>query len=269
MLHQTLAGGFTTEFEKILPRERVFADPLRRLAYGTDASFYRLTPQVVVVAEDEAEILAILATCRRLGAPVTFRAAGTSLSGQAVTDSVLVVLGEGFGGFAYDEKAQVTRLGPSIVGGEANRRLAPFGRKIGPDPASIATAKIGGIAANNASGMCCGVGQNSYHTLASLRLALADGVCVDTADSASVAAFRQSHAPLLDGLAALSAEIKARLRHRRPYKGEIPAQEHHRLCDQRFGRFRRSGRNSRASDDRLGRHARLPVACRLPHRAGI
>jgi D-lactate dehydrogenase len=209
MLHQTLAGGLAPEFEKILPRERVFADPLRRLAYGTDASFYRLTPQVVVVAEDEAEILAILATCRRLGAPVTFRAAGTSLSGQAVTDSVLVVLGEGFGGFAYDEKAQVARLGPSIVGGEANRRLAPFGRKIGPDPASIATAKIGGIAANNASGMCCGVGQNSYHTLASLRLALADGVCVDTADSASVAAFRQSHAPLLDGLAALSMEIKA------------------------------------------------------------
>ena len=102
---------------------------------------------------------------------MTFRAAGTSLSGQAVTDSVLVVLGEGFGGFAYDEKAQVARLGPGIVGGEANRRLAPFGRKIGPDPASIATAKIGGIAANNASGMCCGVGQNSYHTLAGLRLA--------------------------------------------------------------------------------------------------
>ncbi|MCI4679871.1 FAD-binding oxidoreductase [Rhodoblastus acidophilus] len=209
MQHQSAAGGLASEFETILPKERVFADPLRRLAYGTDASFYRLTPQVVAVAENEAEVLALLEICRRRKAPVTFRAAGTSLSGQAVTDSVLIVLGEGFGGFAYDESNQVARLGPAIVGGEANRRLAPFGRKIGPDPASVATAKIGGIAANNASGMCCGVGQNSYHTLASLRLALADGAVLDTSDPASVAAFRRSHAALLDGLAALSAEIKA------------------------------------------------------------
>lgn len=209
MLHQTSVGGLALEFEKILPRDRVFADPLRRLAYGTDASFYRLTPQVVAVAEEEADILAILATCRRLKAPVTFRAAGTSLSGQAVTDSVLAVLGEGFATFAYDAPSQVARLGPSLVGGEANRRLAPLGRKIGPDPASIATAKIGGIAANNSSGMCCGVGQNSYHTLASLRLVLADGVALDTADPVSVAAFRRSHVGLLEGLAALSAEVKA------------------------------------------------------------
>ncbi len=209
MLHQTPVSGLAQEFTKILPGGRVFADPLRLLAYGTDASFYRLTPQVVVVAENETEVLAILALCRRLKAPVTFRAAGTSLSGQAVTDSVLVVLGEGFAGFAYDEASRIVRLGPSIVGGEANRRLAPFRRKIGPDPASIATAKIGGIAANNASGMCCGVGQNSYHTLASLRLALADGALLDTAEPASVAAFRMSHKALLDGLAELAQEIRA------------------------------------------------------------
>jgi D-lactate dehydrogenase len=193
----------------IVPESRVFTDPLRTLAYGTDASFYRLTPKIVAVAEDEAEVAAFVKLCRAFGAPVTFRAAGTSLSGQAVTDSVLIVLGEGFGGFAYDEASQVVRLGPALVGGDANRRLLPFQRKIGPDPASLATAKIGGIAANNASGMCCGVGQNSYHTLASLRLMLADGAVLDTADPASVAAFRLSHKSLLDGLAALSADIRA------------------------------------------------------------
>jgi D-lactate dehydrogenase len=209
MQHQSPVGGLAVEFETILPKARVFADPLRRLAYGTDASFYRLTPQVVVVAESEAEILAILDLCRKRNAPVTFRAAGTSLSGQAVTDSVLIVLGEGFGAFAYDQASQIAQLGPAIVGGDANRRLAPFGRKIGPDPASIATAKIGGIAANNASGMCCGVGQNSYHTLASLRVALADGACLDTADPGNVAAFRASHAPLLASLAALARDIRA------------------------------------------------------------
>ncbi len=50
-----------------------------------------------------------------------------------------------------------------------------YGRKIGPDPASINACKIGGIAANNASGMCCGTAQNSYRTLAGMRVILADG----------------------------------------------------------------------------------------------
>ncbi len=93
-----------------------------------------------------------------------------------------------------------------MIGGDANRQLAFFGRKIGPDPASIDACKIGGIAANNSSGMCCGVGGNSYHTMASMRLMLADGARLDTADAKSVESFRASHKTLLDGLAALSAD---------------------------------------------------------------
>ena len=76
-----------------------------------------------------------------------------------------------------------------MIGAAANRRLAHFGCKIGPDPASIDSAMIGGIAANNASGMCCGTAQNSYHTLAGLRVVLADGTVLDTRDAASRAAF--------------------------------------------------------------------------------
>ncbi len=121
-----------------------------------------------------------------------------------MTESVLVAVGEGFRTFTYDPALEVAGLGPSLVGGDANRLLSPFGRKIGPDPASIATAKIGGIAANNASGMCCGTGQNSYHTMASMRVALADGAVLDTSDSVSVAAFRASHAPLLEGVSAIA-----------------------------------------------------------------
>src|SRR5438045_1888805 len=75
------------------------------------------------------------------------------------------------------------------IGAAANRRLAPLGRKIGPDPASIDAAMIGGIAANNASGMCCGTAQNSYHTLAGMRVVLADGTVLDTSDATSRADF--------------------------------------------------------------------------------
>ncbi len=79
-----------------LPAARLVTDPLRRLAWGTDASFYRLVPQIVVVVESEAEVVRLLGDCRALRTPVTFRAAGTSLSGQAISDSVLVVLGDGW-----------------------------------------------------------------------------------------------------------------------------------------------------------------------------
>ncbi|MBS1229951.1 MAG: D-lactate dehydrogenase (cytochrome) [Proteobacteria bacterium] len=192
-----------------LPADRVITDELRRLAWGSDASFYRLLPEVVVVVDSEDEVAQVLAVARQHALPLTFRAAGTSLCGQAISDGILVLLGDGLAGFELAPDAETVRLGPAIVGGEVNRRLAPFGRKIGPDPASIATCKIGGIAANNASGMCCGTAQNSYRTLVGLRVMLADGSVVDSQDAASVAAFRQSHAALLGELARLGEEVRA------------------------------------------------------------
>jgi D-lactate dehydrogenase len=193
----------------IVPPERLIRDSLRLLAYGTDASFYRLIPKVVVRADSEEEVRRILDCCDRFNAPVTFRAAGTSLSGQAVTDSVLLLLGDQWNGVRILDQGMRIALQPGVIGAEANRRLAAFARKIGPDPASIDSAKIGGMAANNSSGMCCGTADNSYQTLLTMRLILADGTLVDTGDAASVAAFRISHAPLLAELAGLGAATRA------------------------------------------------------------
>ncbi|GAB3362528.1 MULTISPECIES: FAD-binding and (Fe-S)-binding domain-containing protein [Giesbergeria] len=192
-----------------LPAERVITDELRRLAYGTDGSFYRLIPEVVTVVQTEDEVRAVMDIARSNQRPVTFRAAGTSLCGQAVTDGVLVLLGEGLATCQISPDGATVQLGPAIVGAEVNRRLAPLGRKIGPDPASINAAKIGGMAANNSSGMCCGTAQNSYHTLAALRVMLADGTVLDTGDAHSVATFRQSHRTLLERLDELAAGVRA------------------------------------------------------------
>ncbi|PWC76624.1 FAD-binding and (Fe-S)-binding domain-containing protein [Azospirillum sp. TSH64] len=197
------------ELQPIIPQARLVTDPLRTLAYGTDASFYRLIPKIVALVETEEEVVRLLRITRGHGVPVTFRAAGTSLSGQAVSDSVLVVLGDGWRGCTIGPAAATVTLQPGVIGAEANRRLAPLGRKIGPDPASIATAKIGGIAANNASGMCCGTAQNSYRTLESMRLVLADGTVLDTADAASRRDFQRSNGGLLDRLAALGSRTRA------------------------------------------------------------
>ncbi|MCK6412128.1 MAG: FAD-binding oxidoreductase [Azonexus sp.] len=203
-----------------LPAAQVITDELRRLAYGTDASFYRLIPQVIAVIDNESQARSVLEAARQHRTPVTFRAAGTSLSGQAISDGVLALIGEGFATYELADDASQVRVGPGMVGGEVNRRLAPHGRKIGPDPASIGAAKIGGIAANNSSGMCCGTAQNSYKTLAGLRVLLADGTLLDSEDPASVAAFKQSHAALLGELDRLGRETRAnpalanRIRHK-------------------------------------------------------
>lgn len=214
--HEQLRARLARE----LPAERIVTDPLRRLAWGTDAGFYRLVPRLIVVIETEAELISLLAHASELLTPLTFRAAGTSLSGQAVTDSVLVMLGDGWRGCRVGEGGWTISLQPGVIGAAANKRLAPMRRKIGPDPASIDTAMIGGIAANNASGMCCGTAQNSYRTLASMRVVLADGSVLDSADAASRDALRQRRPDLVDGLAQLAREVRAdtalaeRIRHK-------------------------------------------------------
>jgi len=203
-----------------LPPNQIIVDDLRRLAYGTDASFYRLVPQVIAVIESENELQAVLKTAKQTNTPITFRAAGTSLSGQAITNGILALIGEGFATYELNADASKVKVGPGIIGGEVNRRLAPHGKKIGPDPASIGAAKIGGIAANNASGMCCGTAQNSYRTLAGLRVMLADGSLLDTEDPLSVDAFTKSHAVMLGELERLGSDTRAnatlaeRIRHK-------------------------------------------------------
>jgi len=204
-----LQAAFLREVERLIPAERRFDDPLSTLAFGTDASFYRLIPKLVVRVESEAEVIALLKLAHAESVPVTFRAAGTSLSGQAISDSVLIVLGDNWNGREIRNGGEQIRLQPGVIGANANAVLAPFQRKIGPDPASINAAKIGGIVANNSSGMCCGTAQNTYKTLVGLRIVLADGTVVDSEDAASVAAFRQNHSALLEQLAELGRETRA------------------------------------------------------------
>ncbi|MFH2091987.1 MAG: FAD-binding and (Fe-S)-binding domain-containing protein [Pseudomonadota bacterium] len=212
--------SFLKHIGNYIPANRVISDPIRTLAYGTDASFYRLIPKIVVKTESEAEVVALLNIAHQNRVPVTFRAAGTSLSGQAITDSILVVAGNGWKLCSILENGSKIRLQPGVIGAKANAYLAPYGRKIGPDPASINSAMIGGIAANNASGMCCGIAQNSYQTVESMRIIFEDGTLLDTSDADSRKAFSMSHSHLLEKISALGAqvaidkELSARIRHK-------------------------------------------------------
>lgn len=198
-----------SEFVKTIPTKRIFIDELNRLAYGTDASFYRLIPEIVIKVKDSEEVQFVVQKCKEANVPVTFRAAGTSLSGQAISDSVLMVADRGWRGHKISNDKQFISLEPSVIGSFANAYLKPYNKKIGPDPASIDSAMIGGIAANNASGMCCGTAQNSYNTLESMKIIFHDGTMLDTGNEESITSFKKSHNSLIANIIALHQEINS------------------------------------------------------------
>lgn len=192
-----------------LEQDRIYTDELRTFAWGTDASFYRKNPKIVIRSKSEDEVSLILAAASENGIPITFRAAGTALSGQSVTDSVLVVAGKNWEGIKVGPDAETVTLQPGLTGGRVNEMLARYGRKLGPDPASIGSAMIGGIVMNNASGMSCGVHSNSDRTMVSARLVFADGTVLDTSDKASRDNFRKTHPALLESISRLRDEVLA------------------------------------------------------------
>lgn len=151
---------FYQQISKKISSDRIFTDKASTLAYGTDASFYRLIPKIVIQSKSIEEITFLPEEANKLNLPVTFRAAGTSLSGQAVFDSILILTSKYWTNSEVLENGNRIKLQPGVIGARANMLLKPYGRKIGPDPASINSAMIGGIAADNASGMCCGTAEN-------------------------------------------------------------------------------------------------------------
>ena len=198
MANEEKYAQFVKEISTAVDRGRIYTDDLRLLAWGADAGFYRLLPRVVVRTASEKEMTAVMQAASRLGLPVTFRAAGTSLSGQAISDSILVVAGKFWENYRLlDDKAHGIALQPGIIGQRVSEILKPYGRVFSPDPASKKAAMVGGIVINNASGMKCGTHANSDRMVRSMRLILADGTVLDTADKASRNEFARSHPFLL------------------------------------------------------------------------
>jgi len=207
---QKLDSSYLTFYKKLLsflPKQRVFIDSLHTLAYGTDASFYRLIPKIVIWVNNADEVKNILKTSSEMFLPVVFRAAGTSLSGQAITDSILVVTSRDWNELSINGDASLITMSPSVIGANANLKLLPYSKKIGPDPASISVAMIGGIAANNASGMCCGVSDNSYKTVESMKIIFYDGSELDTSSKKSINDFKNTHGMMIESIKSLLLRV--------------------------------------------------------------
>lgn len=188
---------------------RILIREIDRVAFASDASFYRLIPRAVVQPEDADEVRALFAFSRRHSVPLVFRAGGTSLSGQSITDGILVDVGRHLRSLRVEDNGRAIRLQPGVIGQHANDALRLYQRKIGPDPASIHSCRIGGILSNNASGMCCGVVQNAYHTLRSLTFMLPSGSVIDTATPDADQQFQSTEPTIHRGLLDLRARLLA------------------------------------------------------------
>jgi len=187
---------------------RVLVRAIDRAAYASDASVYRMMPQAVVQPKSEDEVRALFALSQERGVPMTFRTAGTSLSGQAVSDGLLVDLSKHWFRIEVLDGGGRVRVQPGVIGGHVNAVLRRWGRRIGPDPASIDTCMMGGILTNNSSGMCCGVRENAYQTLDSLRCILPSGLTIDTADPEAGERLREGAPAVYQGLLDLKRRIE-------------------------------------------------------------
>ncbi|MFF8606547.1 FAD-binding and (Fe-S)-binding domain-containing protein [Streptomyces sp. NPDC015346] len=197
------------ELSALLGPEKVLGKISDLVRYASDASPYRFVPRIVVVAEDIDDISAVLSYAHGKGREVVFRAAGTSLNGQAQGEDILVDVRRHWAGVEVLDGGARARVRPGTTVVRANAALARYGRVLGPDPASAVACTIGGVVANNASGMTAGTERNSYRTVASLTFVLPSGTVVDTGDPAADEALARAEPRLCEGLLALKAEIEA------------------------------------------------------------
>lgn len=202
------ADPLAADLKDVLSPEQVLDGPLDIVRYATDASPYRLIPRVVVRPRTIDDVVALLHYARAHHHGLTFRAGGTSLNGQAQSDDILVDARELWLGTEVLDEGRRLRARPGVITVRANAVLARYGRKLGPDPASSSAATLGGVLANNASGMTCGVRYNSYHTIDAVTVVLASGTVVDTSDPEADAKLRAAEPALCDELVAIRDEIR-------------------------------------------------------------
>ena len=231
-----VAGGtpepLRSKLVALLGEEKLLGRATDLVRYASDASPYRMLPKAVVMAHDADDVAAVLRFGREEGIPVTFRSGGTSLNGQGQTEGILVDVRKHFRGVEVLDDGLRARIGPGTILGHANKVLAPYGRKLGPDPASTDIATVGGVVNNNSGGMRCGVTYDSYQTVTGMTFVLPSGTLINTEAEGAEEEFAASEPELAAGLMKIREEILAdpafteRIRH----KFEIKNTTGYRLC---------------------------------------
>lgn len=189
------------------PSHKIFEKPIQLHTYSSDASFYRYIPKLIIVPDNCDDIRKLILWCKSNNRHITFRAAGTSLSGQAQSDDILVDISKKWNKLEIDEKTFTVRSQPGVILGKINASLAKFNRKLGPDPASMNACMVGGVLANNSSGMSSGIIRNAYNTILSLSFILYNGILYNTEEKDSDLKLKITSPDIYNGLLNIRNEI--------------------------------------------------------------
>jgi D-lactate dehydrogenase len=196
-----------TALRKYFKEDKLKLALIDRHAFACDAGFYYLLPLAIVQPDSVADIQQLFLFAHHHKIPLTFRAGGTSLSGQSISDGILVDISKHWKQVLPLDNGSFIKVQPAVIGAHVNWQLQPYSTKIGPDPASISAAMMGGILSNNSSGMCCGVTYNSYHTLQSIRFVLPNGNEYNTASKDDYIRFQSVDSAIYNGIKSLQKKI--------------------------------------------------------------
>lgn len=197
------------DLRRLLGKGKVFDRMIDLVRFASDASPYRYMPKAVVMPGSIEDIVAILDYCRREGRHATFRSSGTSLNGQSQSDDILIEVRRHWNGCHVEDEGRLLVAKTGTILGRANERLARYGRRLGPDPASLHAATVGGVVANNAGGMRCTLDRDSYHSVKDMIFVLPSGTAIDTKASDAEQKFAAQEPALAQGLMRLRAELLA------------------------------------------------------------
>ena len=250
-------GDLKADLIALLGKENVLHRAIDLVRYASDASPYRLVPQVVVLPRTTDDIVKLFRYCRETGRHATFRAAGTSLNGQSQSDDILIdVRRHWYGGKVEDDGRRV-RARPGMILGHINSMLERHGRRLGPDPASSHACTIGGVIANNAGGMRCTVQKDAYHTVSALTFVTPSGAVIDTSRPDAEKAVCAGRAAACGRLARAAKRASGRSGAGGPYASQVRDQEHARIAALCTSRRRNAARDFSTSPRRLGGYTRV------------
>ncbi|MFG6303357.1 FAD-binding oxidoreductase [Corynebacterium hesseae] len=195
------------DMKAIVGAENVHGRLSDLVRFSSDAGPYRSIPNIVVSPRNAADLSALMKYCDTHDRHITFRAAGTSLNGQAMGDDILVDVKTHFGGMEVREEGRKLWSRPGVILGDAQAVLSRHGFMLGPDPGSTSVCTIGGVLADNSGGMRCSLERDSYHSIEELIFVLPSGTIVDT--SRGDEAFRKQEPKLHADLLAFRDKLRA------------------------------------------------------------
>ncbi|HMM71104.1 MAG TPA: FAD-linked oxidase C-terminal domain-containing protein [Rhodocyclaceae bacterium] len=209
------------ELARILPATRVISEPEMLRVYECDGlSAYRQAPLAVALPDSEAEVVAILKLCRRLGVPVVARGAGTGLSGGAYphAQGLLLVTARMNRMLEINAEARYAIVEPGVRNLAISEAVAAHGLYYAPDPSSQLACSIGGNVAENAGGIHCLKYGLTVHNVLALRLVTIDGEVLELGHMAPESAGLDLLALAIgsEGLLGVVTEVTVRLLPRPP-----------------------------------------------------